>query len=305
MRRGSGLPPPVHHADALGSQGCKPTGPSLTSHRIVDGWRLSFGRRRLYRFAAFGLCAALTGWSWWTAQANGYVGLPVNTLGQIIGDLLLMGLIAPLARRDWTGGSAPEPDVDPTPAALVKAAHIQLLDLEFCFPDLAGESPSPADTGAPGRRDTIVDALRTALENNARIELLLPDPNTPAGLDAAHRLGIEPDFYRKALNRLLVDLDIASRAVDAGMLELRLYAEPTHISVIRCDGWIWTALHVGGSSRAPAAYLVLDQGSANARALLSYVNRLYAAARSLSSSDTYDKISGIPLARVCASRASA
>lgn len=304
MRRGSGLPPPVHHAHALGSRGRERTGPSLRSHRIAEDRLLSFGRRLLYRFAAFGLCAALTGWSWWTAQADGYVGLPVNTLGQIIGDLLLMGLIAPLARRDRAGGSA-EPETDPTPAALAKAAHIQLLDVGFCFPDLAGEFPGAAGTQAPDRRDSVVDALCTALENNARIELLLPDPDTSAGLDAARRLCVEPDFYRKALNRLIIDLASVSGAVDIGGLELRLYAEPTHISVIRCDGRIWTALNVGGLYGTPTAYLVLDQGSGNARALVSYVNRLYATARSLSSSRTHDKINDIALARACAGRAGA
>lgn len=313
MRRGSGqmaLPPRVRDEDAHGSRGRQraATTPPMVLHRAVKGPLRALRLKHSYRFALFVLCAALTGWSWWTARASGYVGLPVNTLGQIIGDLLLMGLIAPLARRDWIGRGTADPDVRTPTAALVTALHIQLLDVGFCLPQLAGSSPyrtGAALTG--GQQRGIVDLLRTALENDARVEILLPDPDKSAGLDTARRFGIKPDHYRKTLIHLLDELGAVSGAFDPGGLDVRLYAEPTHISVIRCDGRIWTSLHLDGSSSAPA-YLTLDQGSENARALQSYLNRLYATARPLSAvlGGTPDETCETTYARLCAgSRAGA
>lgn len=305
MRRGPGpmaLPPPAHSEDTRGSRGRqRTTRLSVRARRVVRGPLRSFGYRHSYRFAVFGVCAALTGWSWWTAQASGYVGLSVNMLGQIIGDLLLMGLVAPLTRRGRVGRGGTEAEATPEPAALLATAfQIQLLDVGFCLPQLAGMSRYRTGAGVIGRQDEIVGLLRTALENDARIEILLPDPGTSAGHDAARRYGVDPDNYRKALMHLLHELGTVSGVGDSGGLDVRLYAEPAHVSVIRCDGQIWTSLHLDGSTDTPA-YLALDQGSENARALQSYLNRLYATARSISSvlGGNPDEAFEITSARAC------
>jgi hypothetical protein len=44
-------------------------------------------------------CLVLTACLWWDAQVDHYTGLPINTIGQILGDLLTAGLVAPLVYR--------------------------------------------------------------------------------------------------------------------------------------------------------------------------------------------------------------
>lgn len=252
----------------------------------------AFGR--VHRFTVFGLCVTLTGWSWWSAQASGYAGLPVNTLGQITGDLILMGLVAPLARRDRARDrDTGAPAAAPSPlGALARAAHrIQLLDVRLCLPQLAaaprgGESSQSSESSGASRDGaaTALDrslqlALSSAIANDACVEILLPDPEESAGLDLAQRLGIRPALYRGALSRLVQDLDALSAETESGRLDLRLYAEPSSVSLVRCDQRIWVSLYPEGAPES-FDYLVLDQGGENTQVVQSYFNRLYATARS-------------------------
>ena len=111
------------------------------------------------------------------------------------------------------------------------------------------------------------------------MEILLPDPEESAGLDLAHRLGIRPALYRGALSRLVEDLDALSAGTESGRLDLRLYAEPSSVSLVRCDQQVWVSLHPEGAPEA-IDYLVLDQAGENTQVVQSYFNRLYATARS-------------------------
>jgi hypothetical protein len=49
------------------------------------------------------VCSGITGWLWWNAQADHYTGLPINAIGQVFGDLLTAGLIAPMVYRPRNG----------------------------------------------------------------------------------------------------------------------------------------------------------------------------------------------------------
>jgi len=62
-------------------------------HRLLT--RLRYGRR----WTAMVACLGFAGWLWWNAQADHYAGLSINTVGQLLGDLLTAGLTAPMTRR--------------------------------------------------------------------------------------------------------------------------------------------------------------------------------------------------------------
>ncbi|HEY3867217.1 MAG TPA: hypothetical protein VGM10_02670 [Actinocrinis sp.] len=242
------------------------------------------GRHR--RITLFCICIVLAGWTWWDAQVGGYVGLPVNTLGQIVGDLILMGLLAPLAplarrhrhrnrnnRRDEPAG------VRTLLQRVADATHrIQLLDAHVCLP-----RTEPAEAGQ-GLGDPAVsrtelgEAVRAALDNDVCVEILLPDPESACCHGIARRLGVEPGSYRRALSLLLDDLDSVSRGAESGRLDLRLYTEPAIVSIVRCDERVWASLDPDGTL-ATAGYLEVDLDCENGRTLQAYFNRLHAAAR--------------------------
>jgi len=52
-------------------------------------------RRRIGRGAIAIASAAALGLIWWNAQTTDYAGLPINALGQVVGDLLMMGMALP------------------------------------------------------------------------------------------------------------------------------------------------------------------------------------------------------------------
>ena len=206
---------------------------------------------RLPRIVMLGLCLSLLGWTWWDARAGGYAGLAVNTLGQIIGDVLLMGLVAPVGFRLRRRARTRDPALID---AIGRAKHrVQLLDLEACF--------HPA----------LPRAVRSALANDACVEILLPEPDAP---------GV-PEGYPERLRDLLGRLDALRRSGGdaaasgrSGRLDVRLYRGPAAVSIVRCDGRIWASLHPDHPTGS--AYLALDADCANARALRAHFDRLHA-----------------------------
>ena len=238
MRRRPAEPPSARTGSRRGRRGARPPGRPPAAARLP-------------RIAMFGLCLSLLGWTWWDARAGGYAGLAVNTLGQIIGDVLLMGLVAPvgirLRRRARTRGPA-------LTDAIARAKHrVQLLDLDVCL--------HPA----------LPRAVRAALANDACVEILLPEPGAP---------GV-PEGYPGRLRDLLDRLDALRRSGGeaaasgrSGRLDIRLYRGPAAVSIVRCDGRIWASLHPDGPTGS--AYLALDADCANARALRAHFDRLHA-----------------------------
>jgi hypothetical protein len=212
------------------------------------------GPRAALRPLLFGVCFVLLAWTWWDARADRYSGLAINTLGQIIGDVLLMGLIAPIGNRRRLRVRGDDPELT---EVIARARHrIQLLDLSVCL-----------EAGLP-------PAVAAALDHDVCVEILLPEPDAPD----------VPEDYPRCLRRFLDALAAESAAVSAagsdtgsGRLDIRLYRGPAAVSVVRCDGRIWASLHPGKPTAA--TYLALDRDSENARTLQAYFDRLHAAAR--------------------------
>lgn len=240
--------------------------------------RLPPTRRRLLRTATLASCLALIGWLWWDSQTADYAGLPVNTVGQILGDLLLMGL-APLAaalrrsRASWRSSAGQNRWADIAAARY----RVQLLDIRSSFHGIAGLPPERAQREADDRRSDLLRALASALGNGARAEILLPDPDAASTARVAIDLAIAPDIYLSFLRALLNGMATLQRAYPRDRLELRLYASPAAVSMTRCDQRTWVYLNPPISTAE--AYLAFDAPSANAGALQTYFNHLSAGAR--------------------------
>jgi hypothetical protein len=236
--------------------------------------RLSRGLSQARRTLIFGGCVAAAAWSWWEARIGGYAGLPVNTLGQILGDVLLMGIVAPLAALRRRPDRIDRRPVPPVLEALARATHrIQVLDVRMCLPEFALGTADP-----PGGCGGVARALESALGNDVCVEILLPDPDAPVCATTARDLGVTPEEYRSSLRCLVDDLAALPGRSDAGRLDVRVYTEQVSVSIIRCDEYFWAALHPHGALTA-APYLSLEHGGHNARALQSYFDRLHASAR--------------------------
>lgn len=224
---------------------------------------MRLGRRlgpRWRRIIMLLLCLVLTGWLLLDAKHDRYSGLPVNTLGQVLGDLLLMGLAAPVVdRRKRLRRRSPMNDLFLLDR-LAKAKHrIQLLDVRL-YATVAG----PPLAGPPSE---LARALAQALDNDALVEILMPDPETPVA-----------DAARRAVESLLVELRLLAETAVLGRLDVRLYSVPTTISMVRCDQDVWARLHPEGSPRVGSA-LAIDARSDNARVLYEYFNQIQADAR--------------------------
>jgi len=238
VRRRPAAPPTARAGARHGRSGARPPGRSPAAARLP-------------RIGLFGLCLSLFGWTWWDARAGGYAGLAVDTLGQIIGDVLLMGLVAPIGIRLRRRARTRDPALMDV---IARARHrVQLLDLAVCF--------HPA----------LPRAVGAALANDACVEILLPEPDAP---------GV-PDGYPEHLRDLLDRLDALRRSGGdaaasgrSGRLDVRLYRGPAAVSIVRCDARIWASLHPDRPTGS--AYLALDRDCANARALRAHFDRLHA-----------------------------
>ena len=235
-------------------------------------------RRRLLRTATLTSCLGLVAWLWWDSQTADYAGLPVNTIGQILGDLLLVGL-APLTATVRRSRAWRQPSASQHRSGDIAAARhrVQLLDIRSSFLGLAGLPPERAQREAAGRRNDLLRALASALKNGARAEILLPDPDAPSSAHAATDLAIAPDIYASFLRALLSGVAALQSAYTPERLELRLYTAPAAISMTRCDQRTWVYLNPPVSTAD--AYLSFDSASANADTLQTYFNQLSASAR--------------------------
>jgi hypothetical protein len=232
------------------------------------------------RAAAFGLCFFLVVWTWWDAQASGYAGLPVNMLGQVIGDFLLMGLATPLGSQSRTRRPRADGADRSVLGALTHATRrIQLLDLGICLAPPIRSLPDRNSDGIDHGEATLTGALAEALENNVRVEVLLPAADAPSGRQAARELGLGIDAYRQRLALFHQNLAEAAERACAGVLIVRYYDQPTAVSLVRCDDLMLASLHCG-ELRSTHPYLSIDHDSENARALRSYFDRLYAESNS-------------------------
>lgn len=240
----------------------------VVARQVVRVARRRLGTLGRSRRLVFLLCVLPAVWSWWAAQASGYAGLPVNMLGQIAGDLVLMGLLAPTVRLAGPGCIQESGLGPPHTDSLATARHcVQLLDPPALLRQLVTD-----------RRASLVHDLRAALQNDIRVEILLPDPAGSAGRAAARRLGLEPGGYGRRLERLLDEVGSGLAQAQWRGLDLRLYSDPVEVCFIRCDRKIWVSMHP--NSRAlPPDYVALNRRCGTAALFQAYFEHLHSAAR--------------------------
>jgi hypothetical protein len=88
---------------------------ALRSRVVRSRWAIAFA------------CAVGPGLMWWGWRSGGYTGLPVNIIGQILGDLITMGIVLP-TRSSGPGkhrGSHKTPSKTTQPGSKARTGEIQ------------------------------------------------------------------------------------------------------------------------------------------------------------------------------------
>lgn len=221
-------------------------------------------------------CLAVVGWVWWDSQADGYTGLPVNTLGQIIGDLILAALAGPVAlgyrftrtERARAAGSVAD--------RIAKARHrVQLLDVTGCLLSWSEVPPRAADRSELDRRRAqIVAAVRTALERDVAVEILLPAPGLAQSRGVPRALGLSAGTLRDLVEVAETDLWALFDEVPAGHLDIRCSQKWPALAMVRCDDRVWVWLRPDGLPGAAPLCLEFGTRTGNARAVAAHFNDL-------------------------------
>jgi hypothetical protein len=218
---------------------------------------------------------------------RGFDGLSVNVVGQIIGDVLLAGVVAPFARRAFqarTGRELPEFPYASFLRSLSRAEHrVQVLDT---FSYMLTSPTVLASLDVPGSEfvcfhEEAVRLLRKALERDVVVEILLLRPDSDEVTRRAKQVGIAPDDYRALIGVNLDVLKALHQAVPYGKLDVRVYDAPPGISMHRCDNRMWTSFYPLNWPTVGSAHLELTAGSQNAGFLKRRFNELYEHSRML------------------------
>jgi hypothetical protein len=244
-------------------------GPRSRAARIIRGVTLG-------RLAVLLPCLVAMAWVLRDSQLDGYVGLPVNTLGQIVGDLLLAAIAGPVAVGYHVAQrTRPHPVAD-LPTRLAGAKHrIQLLDATGCLLSWSNVPLRGASrTERECTRDKIIDALREALERDVAVEILLPDPAI-AQPRALRALGFTAAAHRELSESARADLEALHEAVPHGRLDIRSSRRRPTLALVRCDGRVWVTLPSDGMPGSSPLHLEFGARSHNARALAAHFNELY------------------------------
>ena len=221
-------------------------------------------------------CLAVIGWVWWDSQVDGYSGLPVNTLGQIIGDLILAALAGPVAlgyRFARHERMRPAGDVV---ARIARARNrVQLLDATGCLLSWSEAPARTADRPDPGRgRERLVAALRAALERDVAVEVLLPTPGLAQSRGVPRTLGLSPAALRDLAEDAEADLYALFDEVPAGRLEVRYSQKWPALAMLRCDDRLWVTVRPEGLPGSPPLCLEFGARTDNARAVAAHFNDL-------------------------------
>lgn len=214
-------------------------------------------------------CAAVLGMMWSDASAEQYSGLPINVLGQITGDLIMMGIALPvvLLRRPREERHEGALGTVELAAQLNRTTRrIQLLEVASAlFP------------AAQDDRGAILAALRAALSRDVTVEILLPQPAQAAGRD---------DWIDPPARTVEEDLEYLRDEVPTGILDVQHYRETAPLALARCDDRLWITFtateKLGGAATvadAERSFLCLDARTRNARAVALYFARLADAGR--------------------------
>jgi hypothetical protein len=207
--------------------------------------------------------------SWLASYHGHYGGFPVNVIGQIMGDVLLAGAVAPFARRAYQRQTGREHKAGFPYERFLRhiagARHrIQLLDT-FSFMLL----PSNGDhTGIPGAENSRYhriyrQRLVEALKRDVVIEILLLRPDSPEVGRRASALNISSERYERLVERNLEVLRDLHREVPEGKLDVRTYDAPPVLTLHRCDDRMWTSFYPLGDPAVNSPHLELDSRSQN------------------------------------------
>lgn len=221
-------------------------------------------------------CLAAIGWVWWDSQADGYSGLPVNTLGQIIGDLILAALAGPVAlgyRFARHERIRPAGDVA---ARIARARNrVQLLDVTGCLLSWSEAPVRGADRPELDRgRDRLVAALRAALERDVAVEVLLPAPGLVQSRGVPRTLGLSPAALRDLAEDAEADLCALLDEVPAGRLDIRYSQKMPALAMVRCDDRVSVWLRPDGLPGTAPLRLEFGARTDNARAVAVHFNDL-------------------------------
>jgi hypothetical protein len=213
------------------------------------------------------------------SQIDGYVGLPVNTLGQIVGDLLLAAIAGPVAVGYHVAQHTRPHPIGDLPARIASAKHrVQLLDATGCL--LSWSTAPVRGTSRTERectRDRIIAALRAALERDVAVEILLPEPAI-AQPKTLRALGFTAAAHRELSETARVELEALHDAVPYGRLDIRISQRWPTLALVRCDARVWITLPSDGMPGSSPLCLEFGVRSPNARALAAHFNELYRSA---------------------------
>ncbi|HEV3169183.1 MAG TPA: hypothetical protein VGZ32_02530 [Actinocrinis sp.] len=221
-------------------------------------------------------CLVAMAWVVRDSQIDGYVGLPVNTLGQIVGDLLLAVIAGPVAVGYHLAQHTRPHPIGDLPTRIASAKHrIQLLDATGCL--LSWSNVPVRGTSRTERectRDRIIGALREALERDVAIEILMPDPGI-AQPRVLRALGFTAAAHRELSETARAELEALYDAVPHGRLDIRTSQRWPTLALVRCDARMWVTLPSDGMPGSSPLYLEFGARSHNARALAAHFNELY------------------------------
>lgn len=147
--------------------------------------------------------AVALGLIWWSAQTTDYAGLPINALGQVVGDLLMMGIALPALSsrgrqkpKDSTGTSRD--------SALINCPHRS-----------AGQTSSLNQPMTPRQQRQRPPAQLTAAPTC--VALVRMHPETPQQMEAWISIRVRRrQLKREATSSLMVLAPIQLQTISAG-----------------------------------------------------------------------------------------
>lgn len=239
-------------------------------------WLRSPGSGRARRWTIALLCAAVLGLMWWDSQTEGYSGLPINTFGQVLGDLIMMGIALPLV---LTRRPREEPTECGFPAGelvnqIARATRrVQLLEVgATLFPEVAGGTVGVSARGCTCADGEGADADLVAGAENFSAHDGCRERVHRAGPERALHIATDGEYALRARSAILnalraalardvpveillprselagqagrtIDQDLASlrRAVPTGKLDVHYYGDAPAMAMARCDDQVWVS----------------------------------------------------------------
>jgi hypothetical protein len=248
---------------------------------VPSGRRGRFARKRRGtvpgRVAVLLSCAAALAWVWWGSQADGRVLHPASVLGrQLVGELLLAAVAIPVLVEYRFGRRGRAHPLGDLLTRLARARHrIQLLDTTGCLLFWSDQVRGAPLAELEGDRDRLVEALRTALDRDVAVEILVPEPGLAQSRGVLRALGLTAAGYRRLADAAEAELLALHDEVPAGRLDIRTAQRWPALAMVRCDGRVWISPRSDAVPDSGPLWLEFGARSPNARAVAAYFNELH------------------------------